>query len=154
HETHLSALRHPPQAHARIPRPDALRRRPQGSSRAPRQGPDSARRLNGASPRRSRRRGAPLFERILRVGRRLEGSRVQLIVAPAVHVPGTVGYVISAKQLPRAVDRNRLRRVLREALRARRAALFGLDIVLRLRGPCARTDVAAVASEAATLLDR
>jgi len=95
-----------------------------------------------------------LFERILRVGRRLEGSRVQLIVAPAAHFPGQVGYVISAKQLPRAVDRNRLRRVLREALRARRAALSGLDIVLRLRRPCSRTDVPAVASEAATLLDR
>jgi ribonuclease P protein component len=95
-----------------------------------------------------------LFERILRVGRRLEGSRVQLIVAPAALLPGQVGYVIGAKQLPRAVDRNRLRRVLREALRARRAALSGLDIVLRLRRPCAPTEVAAVASEAAMLLDR
>ena len=79
---------------------------------------------------------------------------MQLIVAPAVELPGQVGYVIGAKQLPRAVDRNRLRRVLREALRARRVALSGLDIVLRLRRPCAPTEVAAVASEAAMLLDR
>jgi ribonuclease P protein component len=79
---------------------------------------------------------------------------VQLIVAPAGELPGQVGYVIGAKQLPRAVDRNRLRRVLREALRMRRAALSGFDIVLRLRRPCARSEVASVASEAAMLLDR
>ena len=40
--------------------------------------------------------------------------------------PGRVGYVIGTKQLPRAVDRNRLRRMLREAIRARRPALSGL----------------------------
>jgi ribonuclease P protein component len=78
---------------------------------------------------------------------------VQLIVAPAAELPGQVGYVIGAKHLPRAVDRNRLRRVLREALRVRRAALSGFDIVLRLRRACGRSEVAAVASEAATLLD-
>jgi len=35
--------------------------------------------------------------------------------------------------LPRAVDRNALRRIVREKFRRRRVALGGLDIVIRLR---------------------
>ena len=76
-----------------------------------------------------------------------------MIVAPASDPPGRIGYVIGAKQMPRAVDRNRLRRVLREAIRTRRAALADLDIVVRLRCACARAEVEAVASEAVALLD-
>lgn len=79
---------------------------------------------------------------------------MQLIVAPAADPPGRIGYVIGAKQMPRAVDRNRLRRVLREAIRNRRAALAGFDIVVRLRRACARSEVEVVASEAVALLDR
>jgi ribonuclease P protein component len=61
--------------------------------------------------------------------------------------------VISRKQLPRAVDRNRLRRMLREALRVRRRATLGFDIVLRLSQTCARAELPGVAAEARALLD-
>ena len=77
-----------------------------------------------------------------------------MIVAPAADPPGRIGYVIGTKQMPRAVDRNRLRRVLREAIRSRRAALAGLDVVVRLRSGCVRSEVEAIASEAVALLDR
>ena len=96
----------------------------------------------------------PLFDRLFRAGRRLDSLRVQLIFAPAADPPGQIGYVIGAKQMPRAVDRNRFRRVLREAIRTRRAALAGLDIVVRLRRACVRAEVEDVASEAVALLDR
>jgi ribonuclease P protein component len=96
----------------------------------------------------------PLFDRLFRAGHRLDSPWVQLIVAPAANPPGRIGYVIGAKQMPRAVDRNRLRRVLREAIRTRSAALAGLDIVIRLRRACARSEVERVASEALVLLDR
>ena len=56
--------------------------------------------------------------------------------------------------MPRAVDRNRLRRVLRETLRARRSELAGLDVLVRLRRACARSDVPLVAGEVVALLDR
>jgi len=95
-----------------------------------------------------------LFDSLFRAGRRLDSPRVQVIVAPASDPPGRIGYVIGAKQMPRAVDRNRLRRVLREAMRSRRATLVGLDVVIRLRRACARSEVEAVASEAVALLDR
>ena len=64
-----------------------------------------------------------------------------------------MGYVIGKKLLGRAVDRNRLKRMLREAIRARRPATNAFDLVVRLRQPCAAAELAGVAAEAAALLD-
>jgi ribonuclease P protein component len=103
--------------------------------------------------RSDRLRGAAAFARVFHNGRRLEASRIELLVAPVPEGPGRIGYVIGRKQLPRAVDRNRLRRMLREALRVRRATTQGFDIVLRLSQTCAPADLPAVAAEARALLD-
>jgi len=84
----------------------------------------------------------------------LEATRVQLLVAPATDSSGRFGCVIGAKHMPRAVDRNRLKRMLREALRARRPALNGLDVVVRLRTACLAEELPAVAAEASELLDK
>jgi ribonuclease P protein component len=61
--------------------------------------------------------------------------------------------VIGRRQLSRAVDRNRLRRLFREAVRVRRPVTRSYDIVVRLRDTCLRADVPEVAAEAASLLD-
>ncbi len=65
---------------------------------------------------------------------------------------GRVGYVISGKSMPRAVDRNRLRRRLREHVRAVRPALSAFDVILRVRGPVKPADVLEAAQEGARLL--
>jgi ribonuclease P protein component len=101
--------------------------------------------------RRHRLRGPAAFAAVLRRGQRFEGERLQLVALPAVGA-GCVGYVIGKKLLPRAVDRNRLKRMLRETLRARRPAVNAFDLVLRLRRPCAATDIAAAVAEASALL--
>jgi ribonuclease P protein component len=98
-------------------------------------------------------RGSAAFARLFRSGRRLEAERVQLLALPAAEAPGRIGYVIGSRHLPRAVDRNRLRRMLREIFRARRGAAGRFDIVLRLRGACSAAELASVAAEAASLLD-
>lgn len=90
---------------------------------------------------------------MLRRGRRLEGKRLQLIAAPASGPVGRVGYVIPSRQLKRAIDRNRLKRMLREAIRARRPAMNAFDMVLRLRAAATRAELAATAAEACALLD-
>jgi len=66
---------------------------------------------------------------------------------------GRVGYVIGKQQLPRSVDRNYVRRMMREAVRVRRPAVSRYDIVLRLRAPCKRVALSGLALEAAELLD-
>lgn len=85
-------------------------------------------------------------------GRRSEGRHVQLVAAAAAGTPGRVGYVIAAKTLPRAVDRNRLRRRLREIVRAQRPALTAYDVILRVKKVGNRTELDAAVSEVAVLL--
>jgi ribonuclease P protein component len=75
-----------------------------------------------------------------------------LIAAPAEQDPGRVGYVIGRKALPLAVDRNRLRRRLREHVRAARPALERFDVVLRVRVRVNREDIPAAAEEVRVLL--
>ena len=98
-------------------------------------------------------RGAAAFGRLFRQGRRIEGDHLQLLAAPAEGTIGRVGYVIGKQQLTLAVDRNRLKRMLREKVRRRRPALDAFDIILRLRRACPPTQIASVGAEAAQLLD-
>ena len=65
---------------------------------------------------------------------------------------GRVGYVIGRKAMPRAVDRNRLRRRLREIVRAARPALDAYDVILRVRSAVSAVDVDAAALEGARLV--
>jgi len=44
-----------------------------------------------------------------------------------------IGIVTSKKVAPRAVDRNRVKRMVREVFRSCRGRLGGLDVVVRLR---------------------
>jgi ribonuclease P protein component len=89
---------------------------------------------------------------VFREGRRSEGRHVQLVAAAAAKTPGRIGYVIGRKTLPRAVDRNRLRRRLRETVRAMRPALMSYDVILRVKKVANRMELDAAVSEAASLL--
>jgi ribonuclease P protein component len=75
-----------------------------------------------------------------------------LIAAPAAQDPGRIGYIIGRKAMPRAVDRNALRRRLRESVRASRPAIERFDIILRVRQRVRRTDIAAAVGESRSLL--
>ncbi|HEX8009510.1 MAG TPA: ribonuclease P protein component [Casimicrobiaceae bacterium] len=103
--------------------------------------------------RRHRLRGAAAFAAVLRRGQRLDGARLQLVALASDGGAGRVGYVVGARLLSRAVDRNRLKRMLREAIRVRRPALEAFDLVVRLRKPCARKDLRDALAEASELLD-
>ena len=58
---------------------------------------------------------------------------MQLVAAPASSLPGRTGYVIGRKVSVRAVDRNRIRRKLRELIRAMRPALSEFDLIVRVK---------------------
>jgi len=99
-------------------------------------------------------RGVGAFESVFTHGTRHDARFLQLIAAPAAQDPGRVGYVIGRKAMPHAVDRNRLRRRLRETVRAARPAIERFDIILRVRQRVARDDIAAAVAESRTLLAR
>jgi len=90
---------------------------------------------------------------VFRSGRRFEGSRLQLLARPSSNRAARVGFMIGKKLLGRAVDRNRLKRMLREHIRNRRPALQGFDLVVRLRQPCRPEELTDAAAELRGLLD-
>ena len=84
----------------------------------------------------------------------MDGRFLQLVAASAATDPGRVGYIIPRRAIPLAVDRNRLRRRLREVVRGERPARERLDVILRVRPPIARPDIPAASTEAGELLRR
>ena len=159
-ETHISAVEAAPRAHPRFPGPHEHRRGPQGPGGTARQGPRAPVRLTAQAQAASigsaryRLRGAGAFESVFKLGVRHDARFLQLIAAPAAQDPGRVGYVIGRKAMPRAIDRNRLRRRLRESVRAARPGIERFDIVLRVRERVRGDDIAAATAESRTLLER
>lgn len=51
-----------------------------------------------------------------------------------------LGLIISKKFIKRSVDRNRLKRVIRESFRLHRQSLKGLDILVLIRSECSTLD--------------
>jgi ribonuclease P protein component len=60
--------------------------------------------------------------------------------------------VISRKSMPRAVDRNRLRRRLREMMRAARPSITAYDVIVRVKRAVATTEIDRVAAEGDSLV--
>jgi ribonuclease P protein component len=72
------------------------------------------------------------------------------------HGQGTarLGLAIARKQVRRAVDRNRLKRIARECFRQQRDALHGLDLVVMARAEAAKADKAALRASLDRLIRR
>jgi len=102
--------------------------------------------------RRSPLTGAGAFEAVFRNGRRREGDYVQLISMPAGRDRGRTGFVISRKALRLAVDRNRVRRMLRAILREAQPAIDGQDLIVRLKHGAQRAEFPLIVADAARLL--
>lgn len=91
---------------------------------------------------------------MFRDGTRFESRQVQVIAAPAALPIGRFGLVVGRKSLSRAVDRNRFKRLVREALRARRDESAAYDVIVRLKGPVKRSAVDDAARDAVQVLAR
>lgn len=96
--------------------------------------------------------GQGAFEAVFRNGRRLDGRYLQLVVAPTAAIIGRTGYVIGRKVLSRAVDRNRLRRKLRELFRLMRPTVAAYDVIVRVKRVANRAEQDAAVVEARRLL--
>ena len=102
--------------------------------------------------RRRRLTGPGAFEAVFRAGRRCEGDYLQVVSTAAQRPCGRVGFVIGKKALPRAVDRNRVRRMLRVVLRDARPTLDRLDLIVRIKRGVPREAFPLIVAEAGRML--
>jgi ribonuclease P protein component len=136
HETHFSPFGPSSKAYARILGADAHTRRPRGDPRAPREGARAPRgRLSGARrySRKQRLRGQDI-DALLASGKGLRRAGVSVQTRPNALGCPRLGMIIPRRAVPRAVDRNRLRRLLREWFRLNQEQLGSRDILVRLTG--------------------
>jgi ribonuclease P protein component len=79
--------------------------------------------------------------------RRLATEPFNLLFAPSLAGQARLGLAVSRRQAPTAVERNRIKRIVRESFRRSAEALAAVDIVILLRVPTSR--IPAVALRAA-----
>ncbi len=108
--------------------------------------------MPNVSARSYRLSGRGAYDALFATGRRRDGFYLQLLSLPAGVAPGRAGYAIPKKVLPLAVDRNRVRRLLREAVRAARPAILAFDVILRVKRGCPRSEFRRMRTEAGDLL--
>ena len=135
YEANLSTLRRPPQADARLSRAHAQPRRTGGHPRAARQGTRAARHLTlgtRARLRREQRLGATAVAAALKGGKTIRTARFQLYRLPSSFDYPRLALVVPKRLAPRAVTRNRIRRLVREAFRVQGRRLGAVDCVVRL----------------------
>ncbi|MDI9238076.1 ribonuclease P protein component [Lysobacter sp. LF1] len=104
-------------------------------------------------PRNARVRAKSDFDRIFQHGRRVALPVLALHWQSSQDAP-RLGLAVSRKVDPRAVGRNRIKRVLRDTFRRLRDELAAGDYVVVARPPAARADAAELAAALRGLLQR
>jgi len=132
-ETYFSPLSHSQKAYPRVSCSHAHAGRPGRASGTPRQGACPFERL---SPRRRyprrQRLGTADIASLLSGGRALKRPGFSVLFrANLLGVP-RLGLIVPKRVFPGAVDRNRMKRLLRELFRAQQARLGSRDILIRL----------------------
>jgi ribonuclease P protein component len=137
-EAHLSALRSPQETHPRFSCAHAHPRRPRGHSRTPGPRPGTPFGLRPSPQfrfsREQRLRRKAQITSVLALGRSTGGGGMQLHSMPSDSGP-RLGVIAGRHAWPRAVDRNRFRRLVRESFRLMQHRLQQRDYIVRARNP-------------------
>jgi ribonuclease P protein component len=100
--------------------------------------------------KRARLLTAAEFDAAFKRGKRMNMGVFAAVVASNDLPFPRLGFALSKKHAPHAVQRNRVRRLLRERFRLQQAALAPVDLVLMLRGRLP-ADAAALKAETETV---
>jgi ribonuclease P protein component len=136
HEAHLSTFQNASQAHARLSRAHENQGRARRNQRAPSQGAGAARCLIHLCPVPKRAgvlRKRRDFEVVLQSRLRVVTPNFVARASPNELGHARLGIIAGRKAAARAVDRNRGKRLIREAFRAGSAALGAYDVTVQLR---------------------
>ena len=114
--------------------------------------PRSARSDGYSRQHRFTSRGA--FGPVLRASRKLRGDLAVLHVAPGHDALSRLGIALTRRLVASAVDRNRVKRAVRETFRRHPAKRLGLDCVVMLRATYKAGQDRAIAADVNTLLDQ
>lgn len=155
HETDLSAIGEAPQAHARLPRAYADPWRARCAAGAPRQGAGAIEPLSEtghALPSGARLHRREEFTATLAAGAARVRRYFRLYVRANGLSRARIGIIASRRAVPRAVDRNRMKRLVREVFRTLAERPAGVDIVVELRRSPPRGSSAAARMELARML--
>ena len=74
----------------------------------------------------------PVFAQVLRNGKRLRGKAATLLVRPNQVQYPRLGMIVPKRVFARAVDRNKIKRIIREWFRTNQLRLAGRDWIVQL----------------------
>jgi ribonuclease P protein component len=138
HEADVSAECTSTEEDPRLPRADEDQGRAKGVEAPAGQGPQTADRLTGRFPRRERLTTGADFQALFQRGKRLDRPSMTILWRESVEAR-RVGFAVS-RQVRSAVERNRVRRRLREAYRATREAAPACGALVVIGKPSALSE--------------
>ena len=171
-EKNLSTFENAPQAHARLSGAYENQSGSRGHQRAPGERESAPRRLSGRDDRETGKAGSPGgsrlcgvprsalvlrkstdYEHVLRSGCRIVSPNFVLRATSNRMPYARLGIIAGRKSAPRAVDRNRAKRLVREAFRQAAARLGANDVTIQLRSNLRSAANSAVREELRKLLE-
>lgn len=162
-ETHVSTFGRAPQAHPWLPGSYAHQGWPCSYCCSPRQGPHTSGCLNRTFgeveqtfARRYRLTKTDEFSSVFGFRKAIRGKLLMLHYQPRASGSDDprLGVVVAKKLLKRSVDRNKVKRIIREQFRCQRVNLPACDLVVRLAVKPAPLDGKLLASDFLALIDK
>jgi ribonuclease P protein component len=105
-------------------------------------------------PRSARLLNAAAFQEAFASGRRFSGRHLTLVVAFNQLTTARLGLALAKKNLPRAHDRNRIKRLTRQSFRIARSSLPTVDLVLLTKATVKTASNTEVCAELKTLFEK